>query len=108
EARDFPAVKGVSYLSAHLRFGTVSVRELAGFARSQSGDGARSWLNELIWRDFYHMILWHHPRVVADNFRPEFDAVRWDQAPELLAAWQQGRTGYPLVDAAMRQLAQTG
>lgn len=108
EARDFPAVKGVSYLSVHLRFGTVSVRELAGFAHGQSGDGARSWLNELIWRDFYHMILWHHPRVVTDNFRPEFDAVRWDDAPELLSAWEEGRTGYPLVDAAMRQLAQTG
>ncbi|MDX5362809.1 MAG: DNA photolyase family protein [Pseudazoarcus pumilus] len=108
EARDYPGRKGVSYLSVHLRFGTVSIRELARLAWSLSGDGARGWLNELIWRDFYHMILWHHPRVVAANFRPEFDAVRWDDAPELLAAWKAGRTGYPLVDAGMRQLAQTG
>lgn len=108
EARDYPGRKGVSYLSVHLRFGTVSIRELARFAWSQVGDGARTWLNELIWRDFYHMILWHHPRVVGGNFRPEFDVVRWDEAPELLAAWKEGRTGYPLVDAGMRQLAQTG
>ncbi|MDX5446154.1 MAG: DNA photolyase family protein [Zoogloeaceae bacterium] len=108
EARDYPGRKGVSYLSVHLRFGTVSIRELARLAWSQVGDGARTWLGELIWRDFYHMILWHHPRVVGNNFRPEFDAVRWNDAPDLLAAWQEGRTGYPLVDAGMRQLAQTG
>lgn len=108
EARDFPGRKGVSYLSVHLRFGTVSIRELAHLAWSQPGDGPRCWLNELIWRDFYHMILWHHPRVVHDNFRPEFDRVRWDEAPDSLAAWKAGRTGYPLVDAGMRQLAQTG
>jgi deoxyribodipyrimidine photo-lyase len=108
EARDYPGRKGVSYLSVHLRFGTVSIRELARFAWSQPGEGARAWLGELIWRDFYHMILWHHPRVVGNNFRPEFDVVRWDDEPGLLAAWKAGRTGYPLVDAGMRQLAQTG
>lgn len=107
-ARDFPAVKGVSYLSVHLRFGTVSVRELAGFAWSQESEGARVWLSELIWRDFYHMILWHHPRVEQANFRPEFDRVVWDDAPQLFAAWAEGRTGYPAVDAGMRQLAATG
>jgi len=108
DARDFPAVKGVSYLSMHLRFGTVSVRELASYAWTCASAGAQTWLSELIWRDFYHMILWHHPRVVDDNFRPEFDRVRWDDAPELYAAWCEGRTGYPLVDAAMRQLNTTG
>lgn len=107
-ARDFPGRKGVSYLSTHLRFGTVSVRALAEAAWRMHGDGPRTWLNELVWRDFYQMILWHHPRLVTENFRPEFDRVRWDDAPQLLEAWKAGRTGYPLVDAGMRQLAQTG
>ncbi len=108
EARDYPAVKGVSYLSTHLRFGTVSVRELAAFAWHRGGAGAETWLSELVWRDFYHMILWHHPHVVERAFRPEFDRVRWDEAPALFAAWCEGRTGYPLVDAAMRQLNRSG
>jgi deoxyribodipyrimidine photo-lyase len=106
--RDFPALKGCSYLSAHLRFGTISIRQLAAYAQAQSSRGAATWLSELIWRDFYHAILWHHPRVVTQCFKPDFDALRWDDAPELLAAWQAGRTGYPLVDAAMRQLEQAG
>ena len=106
--RDYPAQKGCSYLSAHLRFGTVSIRQLAAYAHAQSSRGAATWLSELIWRDFYHAILWHHPHVVTGCFKPEFDALRWDDAPELLAAWQAGRTGYPLVDAAMRQLDQAG
>ena len=112
EARDFPALKGVSYLSTHLRFGTVSIRELAAFAHhcaSNHGSvGAETWLSELIWRDFYHMILWHHPRVLDAAFRPEYDRVRWEQDPALFAAWCEARTGYPVVDAAMRQLNQTG
>lgn len=108
EARDFPARKGPSYLSAHLRFGTISIRQLAAYALHQGGRGAETWLSELVWRDFYHMLLWHHPRVVGACYKSEFDALRWDDAPELLAAWQQGRTGYPLVDAAMRQLAASG
>ena len=107
-ARDFPAVKGVSYLSTHLRFGTVSIRQLAAHAQQQGGEGADTWLSELIWRDFYHQILWHHPRVVTQAFRPEYDTLQWDEAPALFAAWCEARTGYPLVDAAMRQLNQTG
>lgn len=107
-ARDYPAVKGVSYLSVHLRFGTVSVRELVGRAWAQGGAGAETWLSELVWREFYQMILWHHPQVVTRNFRPEFDRVRWEDDPEAFAAWCEGRTGYPLVDAAMRQLHRSG
>ncbi|MBN8487983.1 MAG: deoxyribodipyrimidine photo-lyase [Burkholderiales bacterium] len=113
-ARDFPAVKGPSYLSAHLRFGTLSVRRLAREAwhRMQGGSrGAEVWLSELIWRDFYHQILHHHPRVVGHAFRPEYDAIQWEHgkhADVLFAAWCEGRTGYPLVDAAMLQLARTG
>lgn len=111
QARDFPGRKGVSYLSVHLRFGTVSIRQLARLAQQRAllGDeGAQTWLSELAWRDFYFMILWHHPHVLTQSFRPEYDRVLWDDAPELWQAWCEGRTGYPLVDAAMRQLQQTG
>jgi len=111
EARDYPGRKGVSYLSVHLRFGTVSIRQLAALAAqqaSQGSAGAQTWLSELAWRDFYFMILWHHPQVVTQSFKPEYDRVQWDEAPELWQAWCEARTGYPLVDAAMRQLLQTG
>jgi deoxyribodipyrimidine photo-lyase len=108
EARDFPAVKGVSCLSTHLRFGTVSIRQLAGFAWRRGGTGANTWLSELVWRDFYQMILARRPDVVDHCFKPEFDALVWDEAPELFEAWCKARTGYPLIDAAMRQLNQTG
>ena len=106
--RDFPARKGVSYLSVHLRFGTVSIRELAAAAHARGGEGAETWLSELVWRDFYFQILWHHPRVVGGSFRPEFDRVAWDDEPALFAAWCEGRTGYPIVDAAMRQINHSG
>ncbi len=111
QARDYPAVKGTSYLSVHLRFGTISVRELAreAWQRAQAGSqGAATWLSELIWRDFYAQILHHHPQVVDHAFKPEYDRIAWDDAPALHAAWCEGRTGYPLVDAAMRQLNVTG
>lgn len=108
DSRDFPALQGVSCLSTHLRFGTVSVRELVALAWRRAGEGAATWLNELVWRDFYHMILWHHPRVVGAAFKPAFERVQWDDAPALFAAWCEARTGYPLVDAAMRQLNRTG
>ena len=108
EARDYPAVKGPSYLSVHLRFGTVSIRQLAGFAEHLGNAGADTWLNELIWRDFYQQILWHHPRVVDHAFKPVFDALVFENRQDWFAAWCEGRTGYPLVDAAMRQLNQSG
>lgn len=111
ENRDFPARKGVSYLSVHLRFGTVSIRQLAALAAGQAVQGclgAQTWLNELAWRDFYFMILWHYPQVVDHAFKPEYDDLHWDDAPELWQAWCEARTGYPLIDAAMRQLLQTG
>jgi deoxyribodipyrimidine photo-lyase len=113
--RDFPALNGVSCLSVHLRFGTVSIRDLvclalANGARSGT-EGAATWLSELIWREFYFMILDHFPHVVERSFKPEFDALVWEQgdyADTLFAAWCEARTGYPLVDAAMRQLNNTG
>ena len=110
--RDFPAVKGPSYLSPHLRFGTLSIRRLAGLAlertRSADGEGAATWLSELIWREFYAQILHHHPHVVGHAFRPEYDRLQFEDRPQWLQAWKRGLTGYPLVDAAMRQLASTG
>ncbi|MEO7404844.1 MAG: deoxyribodipyrimidine photo-lyase [Burkholderiales bacterium] len=108
ETRNFPAVKGPSYLSVHLRFGTVSIRTLARLAHARRSSGAETWLSELIWRDFYHQILAHHPRVVTRAFRPEYDAVVFDDDAARLAAWCEGRTGYPIIDAAMRQINQTG
>jgi deoxyribodipyrimidine photo-lyase len=109
ETRDFPARKGPSYLSAHLRFGTVSVRGLAAFAFQHGGRGAETWLSELIWRDFYHQVLHHHPGVAAGHaFKAEYDALPWPDPPGHFEAWCEARTGYPLVDAAMRQINRTG
>ena len=114
ETRDFPAVKGPSYLGVHLRFGTVSIRKLAGTALArmlQGSQGASVWLSELIWRDFYFAILANFPRVATGAFKPEYDAIQWEHgkhAKALFAAWCEGRTGYPLVDAAMAQINQTG
>ena len=112
-ARDFPSEDGTSRLSTHLRFGTTSIRHLVRTARQMidngaGGTGASVWLSELIWRDFYSMILARNPHVVSRSFKPAFDALAWDEDEELFAAWCEGRTGYPLVDAAMAQLNQTG
>ncbi|HEX9171733.1 MAG TPA: deoxyribodipyrimidine photo-lyase [Telluria sp.] len=115
-ARDFPAGDSTSHLSPHLRFGTLSVRHLVRtvnqvIANGAGGAGAPVWLSELIWREFYMMILFHHPQVVEQAFKPAFDAIEWESGPEAeeaFAAWCQGRTGYPLVDAAMLQLNRTG
>jgi deoxyribodipyrimidine photo-lyase len=115
-ARDFPTLDATSRLSIHLRFGTTSVRHLVRtlrqmMANGAGGAGAPVWLSELIWRDFYAMILFHHPHSARQSFKPAFDAVAWEAgeaASGLFAAWCEGRTGYPLVDAAMAQLNTTG
>ena len=109
-ARDFPAVKGVSYLSVHNRFGTISIRELARAAheRAQGSPGAQTWLSELIWRDFYFQILYHHPHAARSAFRPEYDAIQWPNDKALFSAWCEARTGYPIIDAAMQQINETG
>jgi deoxyribodipyrimidine photo-lyase len=113
--RDFPAIKGVSYLSTHLRFGMLSIRGLVREAhrRMLAGSmGASIWLSELIWRDFYFMILANHPRLAnGAAFKSGYDNIQWESdavAKKLFAAWCQGKTGYPLVDAAMHQLNQSG
>lgn len=108
-ARDYPAIKGPSYLSVHLRFGTISIRQLARTAWQMGGAGAEGWLNELIWRDFYFQILYHQSHVAAGRaFKADFDALPFPNDKSLFEAWCEGKTGYPLVDAAMRQLNQTG
>lgn len=114
QTRNFPSVKGPSYLSVHLRFGTVSIRQLVGLAlqRKLAGSaGAAAWLGELIWRDFYFQVLANFPQVSDGAFKPEYNNIVWEQAQRaqtLFGAWCAGLTGYPLVDAAMHQLNQTG
>jgi deoxyribodipyrimidine photo-lyase len=108
EARDFPAVRGVSYLSVHNRFGTVSIRKLAKLARERRSAGADTWLSELIWRDFYFQILYHFPHAAEFAFRPEYEDLAWHNDAAQFQAWCEARTGYPIVDAAMRQINQTG
>ncbi|MXV16946.1 cryptochrome/photolyase family protein [Hufsiella ginkgonis] len=103
--RDFPSVEGTSRIGAHLRFGTLSIRKVtldAWEARE------KTWLNELVWRDFYAMILWHFPETATAAFRKNFDNIRWRNHEAEFEAWCEGKTGYPLVDAGMRQLNETG
>jgi len=106
--RDFPALEATSRLSVHLRFGTLSIRELVRHARAQAGDGAATWLSELIWRDFHFAILAARPDVVDHAFRREYDALEWEVDESGWRAWCDGQTGYPLVDAAMRELRAQG
>lgn len=104
EERDFPAKQGATGIGVHLRFGTVSVRSMVRLAVAHS-DG---WLNELIWREFFMQVLWHFPHVVHGAFRPAYDRIAWRNDPAHFEAWCEGRTGYPLVDAGMRELRATG
>ncbi len=102
--RDIPSIEGTSRMSLHLRFGTVSIRELARAGK----EGNEKYFNELIWRDFYQMILYHFPHTVAEAFRPAYDRIEWENNEEHFELWCQGKTGYPLVDAGMRELSTTG
>lgn len=111
--RDLPAADGTSLLSAHLRFGTISIRAcvraaLDAESNPRSTEGAREWLAQLVWREFYLALLAEHPRVLSGAFRREYDAVQWNDDPPAFEAWCAGRTGYPFVDAGMRQLVRTG
>ena len=108
ERRDFPGIKGVSYLSVHNRFGTISIRELARIAAAQHNEGAATWLSEIIWRDFYFNILYHFPHAVERSFKPEYAGLKFENDKHKFQAWCEARTGYPMVDAAMRQINQTG
>ena len=105
EQRDFPSTDGTSRLSVHLRFGTISIRELAREAQGLS----EGFLNELIWRDFYHMILWHFPQVGEGKaFKKDYDFIEWRHSENDFQKWCDGQTGYPIVDAGMRELNATG
>jgi deoxyribodipyrimidine photo-lyase len=104
EQRDFPAVKGTTRLGLHLRFGTLSVRKLLQYAEQRN----QTYVNELIWRDFYQQILFHFPHVAKGAFRKEYDQIEWENNEAHFAAWCEGRTGYPMVDAGMRELNATG
>jgi deoxyribodipyrimidine photo-lyase len=104
QTRDFPALEGTSRLGPWLRFGAVGIREVLRMAVRLN----ETFLNELIWREFYAMILWHHPRVISQSFKPGFDRIAWENNEAHFTLWKDGRTGYPMVDAGMRQLAATG
>lgn len=105
ETRDIPSLRGTSRISVHLRFGTVSIRELTRQSIAAKGE---KYLNELIWRDFYMMILHHFPNVIISSFNEKYDKIKWRNNEKEFEAWCQGRTGYPIVDAGMRELNTTG
>ena len=104
ETRNFPNLDSTSYLSPHLRFGTISVRQIITELKNKS----ETFLSELIWREFFMQIIFHFPNVVTKNFRPKYDGIKWINNKEDYDNWCQGKTGYPLVDAGMRQLNETG
>lgn len=104
QTRDIPAVRGTSRLGIHLRFGTISIRHLVALALKKN----QTWLNELIWREFYQMILWHFPHVEKGSFKPAYDRISWTNDEDDFKKWCKGKTGYPLVDAGMRELNATG
>lgn len=104
ETRDIPGLDATSHLGVHLRFGTVSIRELARFAKQTN----TTFLNELIWREFFQMILWHFPDSVHQSFKKQYDNIKWRNNEKEFEAWCEGKTGYPFVDAGMRQLNKTG
>jgi deoxyribodipyrimidine photo-lyase len=105
DTRNFPAVKGTSKLSPYLRFGAVSIREIIKKALESKNE---TFLNELIWREFFMQILWHYPDTVTKSFRPKYDDVKWHNNEADFKAWCEGKTGYPMVDAGMRELNETG
>ncbi len=104
ETRDIPSIHGTSRLSVHLRFGTISIRKLVQIALRTN----EKWLNELIWRDFYQMILYHFPHTTDQSFKAKYDRIEWENNDAHFKAWCDGKTGYPIVDAGMRELNETG
>jgi deoxyribodipyrimidine photo-lyase len=108
EARNFPAVDGTSSISVYLRFGNISVRDLIRTGASKRSEGAATWLSEIIWRDFYQMILDQFPHVADGSFKKEYDKIQWQGSDSHFKKWCQGETGVPIVDAAMRCLNATG
>lgn len=105
DTRDFPALDGTSHLSPYLRFGAVSIRAMV---KAASGNNKETFFNELIWREFFMQILWHFPHTVTKSFRPKYDNIKWRNNEKEFKAWCEGKTGYPIVDAGMRELNATG
>jgi deoxyribodipyrimidine photo-lyase len=105
ENRDFPGIEGTTHMGLHLRFGTVSIREVV---RAADELKEKTWLNELIWREFYMMILHHFPKTATHAFKPEYDRIKWINDEKQFGAWCRGETGFTLVDAGMRELNATG
>lgn len=103
--RNFPAIDGTSFIGPHLRFGAISIRRVAKIASLSQKE---TFLNELIWREFFMQILWHYPGTVTKSFKEQYDRIVWDNNEKHFAAWCEGKTGYPMVDAGMRQLNTTG
>lgn len=108
QVRDFPSKRGTSKISVHLRFGTLSVREAFRLCASKKNKGAQVWMSELIWREFYFMILDQFPHVETESFKPQYNEIQWPGEGTHFKAWCEGRTGFPIVDAGMRQLNETG
>jgi len=113
--RDLPGVAGTSQMSAYLRFGCISIRRifkdcstLEKSSPDRNKESIGKYIDELIWREFYQSVLFHFPQLLESNYRQEFDRLPWKLDERLFRAWREGRTGYPLVDAGMRQLRQTG
>lgn len=108
DQRDIPALESTSKLSMHFRFGTISIRQAVRLCQETRNEGSRTWLSELIWRDFYHMVLDVFAHVENKSFKPEFDKIKWPGLKQHFQAWTQGQTGFPIIDAAMRHFAKTG
>jgi deoxyribodipyrimidine photo-lyase len=105
DTRNFPAIEGTSMIGTHLRFGSVSIRKIVANAASRNRE---TYLNELIWREFFMQILWHFPHTNKKSFRPKYDTIKWNNNEEEFQKWCEGKTGYPFVDAGMRELNATG
>ncbi len=105
DTRNFPAISGTSLLGPHLRFGSVSIRQMVRLA---AGFKNQTFLNELIWREFFMQILWHFPHTIHRSFKEKYDAIQWNNNEDLFRKWCEGQTGYPFVDAGMRELNTTG
>lgn len=114
--RDFPSGAGTSFLSPHIHFGTIGIREVFRTAfnkadrtkSSSEKESVNTWIKELIWREFYYNITFHNPQIITHSFRPEYDNLKWSYDEKLFRLWCEGKTGYPIVDAGMRQLNETG
>jgi len=108
QVRDFPAIDGTSLLSVYIRFGLISIREIVHAAISKENTGNQTWLSEIIWREFYQMIIWHFPQVEKHVFKSKYSKIKWLGKDEHFDTWCKGQTGFPIIDAAMRCLNNTG